>query len=166
MYGKLMSISDELMWRYWTLLTDQRTAEIDATRHAVAAGTLHPMEVKKDLARTITSDFHGDQAALRAAEGWSRQFQQHGVSDDVPVVEIAADDEELLAGQGAGEAVHAAPAQAAGCGRPGRLRGGGKPQAGGECREREWRKDLGQAAGTRRSGRGGPCFVSASEPSR
>ncbi len=103
MYGKLMSISDELMWRYWTLLTDKRTGEIDAMQGQVAAGTLHPMEVKKELARTITTDFHGAETAARVAEGWSRQFQQHGVSEDVPVVEIAADDEELLAKDSAGE---------------------------------------------------------------
>jgi tyrosyl-tRNA synthetase len=58
MYGKLMSISDELMWRYWTLLTDLRQSEIDAMRASVDAGTLHPMQAKKDLARTITADFH------------------------------------------------------------------------------------------------------------
>ena len=62
MYGKLMSISDELMWRYWTLLTDLRQSEIDALRAAVAAGTLHPMQAKKDLARTITADFHSAEA--------------------------------------------------------------------------------------------------------
>ena len=100
MYGKLMSISDELMWRYWTLLTDKRTGEIDTMRQGVVTGALHPMELKKELARAITTDFHGAETAQRAAEGWARQFQQHGVSEDVPVVEIATGDEELLTGQG------------------------------------------------------------------
>src|ERR1700690_1543227 len=54
MYGKLMSISDELMWKYWVLLTDLKQSEIDAMRTDVAAGKLHPMETKKKLARTIT----------------------------------------------------------------------------------------------------------------
>src|ERR1700684_512505 len=58
MYGKLMSISDELMWRYWTLLTDLRQSEIDALRASVADGSLHPMQAKKNLAHTITADFH------------------------------------------------------------------------------------------------------------
>ncbi len=89
MYGKLMSISDELMWRYWTVLTDLRVSEIDEMRAKVTAGSLHPMQAKKDLARTITAGFHGDGAAQAAAEGWAKQFQQGGVSDDAPVVEVA-----------------------------------------------------------------------------
>ncbi len=96
MYGKLMSISDELMWRYWTLLTDKRGSEIDAMYAEVLAGTLHPMSVKKQLAETITADFHGEEAAARAAAGWAAQFQQRAVSTDLPVVEIAADDAELI----------------------------------------------------------------------
>ena len=97
MYGKLMSISDELMWRYWTLLTDLRTAEIEGMGSAVAAGTLHPMQAKKDLARTITADFHGAAAAEHAAEGWTKQFQERVVNEDVPVVEVALDTEGLMA---------------------------------------------------------------------
>ena len=88
MYGKLMSISDELMWRYWTLLTDLRQSEIDAMRDSVAAGTLHPMQAKKDLARTITADFHSIEAAEGAAEHWARQFQRREASDDAPTVRI------------------------------------------------------------------------------
>ena len=62
MYGKLMSISDELMWKYWVFLTDLRQSEVDALKAEVAAGKLHPMEVKKRLARTITAGFHGEAA--------------------------------------------------------------------------------------------------------
>src|SRR5580698_7343061 len=64
MYGKLMSVSDELMWRYWTLLTDLRVSEIAQMQTDVVAGTLHPMQAKKNLAWTITSGFH----PLREAE--------------------------------------------------------------------------------------------------
>ena len=85
MYGKLMSINDELMWRYWTLLTDLRQSEIDAMRAEVAAGTLHPMEAKKRLARTIVSGFHSEEVARAADENWARQFQQK--SDDVKGLE-------------------------------------------------------------------------------
>jgi tyrosyl-tRNA synthetase len=92
MYGKLMSISDELMWRYWTLLTDLRQSEIDALRASVADGSLHPMQTKKNLAHAITSDFHSPAAADSAAENWARQFQQRGVVEDLPVVEIALAD--------------------------------------------------------------------------
>ena len=85
MYGKLMSISDELMWRYWTLLTDLRQSEIDAMRDDVAAGKLHPMEAKKRLARTIVAGFHSEEAAWAADVNWARQFQQK--SDDVEGLE-------------------------------------------------------------------------------
>ena len=76
MYGKLMSISDELMWKYWVLLTDLNQSEVDALQAEVAAGSAHPMEVKKRLARTITAGFHGEEAALVADENWAKMFQQ------------------------------------------------------------------------------------------
>jgi len=85
MYGKLMSISDQLMWRYWTLLTDMRQSEIDKMQADVASGTLHPMDAKKRLARTIVAGFHGPEAAQAADENWARQFQQK--SDDVEGLE-------------------------------------------------------------------------------
>ena len=65
MYGKLMSINDELMWRYWTLLTDLRQSEIDKMRTDVASGALHPMEAKKRLARTIVGGFWGAERRRR-----------------------------------------------------------------------------------------------------
>jgi len=85
MYGKLMSINDELMWRYWTLLTDLRQSEIDKMHAEVASGAFHPMEAKKRLARTIVAGFHGTDAAQQADENWARQFQQR--SDDVEGLE-------------------------------------------------------------------------------
>ncbi|HEY1994697.1 MAG TPA: tyrosine--tRNA ligase [Edaphobacter sp.] len=97
MYGKLMSISDELMWRYWTLLTDLRGSEIAAMQEEVRVGSLHPMQAKKNLAWTITKGFHSEAEANGAAEGWAKMFQQRGVSEDVPVVKIRLRDEGLLA---------------------------------------------------------------------
>jgi tyrosyl-tRNA synthetase len=85
MYGKLMSINDELMWRYWMLLTDLRQSEIDQMQADVASGALHPMEAKKRLARTIVAGFHSEEAASTADENWARQFQQK--SDDVEGLE-------------------------------------------------------------------------------
>jgi tyrosyl-tRNA synthetase len=85
MYGKLMSINDELMWRYWTLLTDLRQSEIEKMKADVTSGDLHPMEAKKRLARTIVAGFHGAEAAEQADENWARQFQQK--SDDVEGLE-------------------------------------------------------------------------------
>jgi tyrosyl-tRNA synthetase len=82
MYGKLMSINDELMWKYWTFLTDLPQSQIDAMRASVAAGKLHPMQAKKDLAHSITADFHSAAEADAAAESWATQFQQKGVAED------------------------------------------------------------------------------------
>jgi len=89
MYGKLMSINDELMWKYWIFLTDKTISEIDAMKALVASGELHPMQAKKDLAHSITSDFHSAADADAAAENWSKQFQQKGVAEDLPEVAIS-----------------------------------------------------------------------------
>jgi tyrosyl-tRNA synthetase len=75
-FAKLMSISDELMWRYWTLLTDLRQSEIEKMQADVQSAALHPMEAKKRLAHTIVSGFHSEEAAREAGEQWSRLFQQ------------------------------------------------------------------------------------------
>jgi tyrosyl-tRNA synthetase len=98
MYGKLMSINDELMWRYWTFLTDLPQSQIDAMRGRVVAGELHPMQAKKDLAHAITTDFHSSMEADRAAESWATQFQQRGVADDAPEVTISLATEGLVDG--------------------------------------------------------------------
>jgi len=95
MYGKLMSISDDLMWRYWTLLTDLRQSEIAQMQADVASGALHPMQAKKNLAHSITTDFHSKAEADSAADNWAKQFQQRGVSEDVPVIKVALTEEGL-----------------------------------------------------------------------
>jgi len=89
MYGKLMSISDELMWKYFLFLTDLKQSEVDALRGDAAAGKVHPMDVKKRLARSITADFHGEEAAKSADENWARMFQQKETSEDLEEVAVA-----------------------------------------------------------------------------
>jgi tyrosyl-tRNA synthetase len=89
MYGKLMSISDELMWKYWVLLTDLKQSEVEALKAEVSAGKLHPMEAKKRLARTIAAGFHGEAAAQSAGENWARMFQQKAESEDLDEVAVA-----------------------------------------------------------------------------
>ena len=86
-YGKVMSISDQLMWRYYELLTDVKQDEIEQMK-----SSMHPMDAKKKLAAQIVKDFHGDQAAQQAAESWARQFQKDEVPDDIKVVKIAGSD--------------------------------------------------------------------------
>ncbi len=99
MYGKLMSINDELMWRYWTFLTDLRQSEIDTMRATVERGDLHPMQAKKNLAHSITAGFHGMEEATAAAENWAAQFQQKGVGaiEDLPEVSVSVSSEGLNA---------------------------------------------------------------------
>ena len=89
MYGKLMSISDQLMWSYWTLLTDLRQSEIDQMQAEVASGRLHPMTAKKQLAENITAGLHGDLAAATAANNWAKQFQQKETPEDLEEVHVS-----------------------------------------------------------------------------
>jgi tyrosyl-tRNA synthetase len=87
-YGKVMSISDQLMWRYYELLTDVTTTEIEAMQRKAASGEANPMQFKKDLAQRIVSDFHGKDAGAHAAEGWAKQFQRDEVPQDLETVTI------------------------------------------------------------------------------
>src|SRR6202023_3120407 len=77
MYGKIMSISDEMMWRYYELLTDVQVADIEKMKREE-----HRMQAKKELARRIVADFHPADAA-RAGEDWAKQFQKNEVPEDV-----------------------------------------------------------------------------------
>jgi tyrosyl-tRNA synthetase len=103
MYGKLMSISDEMMWRYYELLTDVQIAEIERMK-----GEVHPMQAKKDLAAGVVKDFHSGEAAIKAAEDWAKQFQKGGVPEEVEQVEVAETSmriDKLLARVGLAESV-------------------------------------------------------------
>ncbi len=90
MYGKLMSISDAMMWRYYELLTDVQMAEIERMQHEV-----HPMQAKKDLAARMVKDFHSPDAAAKAAEDWAKQFQKGGVPDEIEETEIEVSDTKI-----------------------------------------------------------------------
>ncbi|PYV64587.1 MAG: tyrosine--tRNA ligase [Acidobacteria bacterium] len=83
MYGKLMSISDDMMWRYYELLTDVQIAEIERMKRDV-----HPMQAKKDLAARIVKDFHSADAAAKAGEDWAKQFQKDQTPDSVDEVSV------------------------------------------------------------------------------
>jgi tyrosyl-tRNA synthetase len=96
MYGKLMSISDELMWKYWLLLTDLPKREIEGMQSTVMLGKLHPMQAKKNLAWGIVRDFHSAAAADAAAENWAKMFQQRKVAEDAAVVQVAMHAEGLM----------------------------------------------------------------------
>jgi tyrosyl-tRNA synthetase len=83
MFGKLMSISDELMWRYFDLLSFRPNAELAQLRSDVAQGR-NPMEVKFELAREITTRFNGADAALRAQENFTARSQKRELPDEIP----------------------------------------------------------------------------------
>ena len=88
MFAKVMSISDDLMYRYYELLTDTSLAEIDQMRARIERGDLHPMEAKIELARSIVSDFHSPADAARAAEQFNRVVRQGEAPVDLPPVSL------------------------------------------------------------------------------
>src|SRR5215472_3220120 len=88
-YVKVMSISDDLMWRYYELLTDVSMPQIQQMRADAASGKQHPMELKKALARRIVQDFHGEKAAKDADANWAKQFQKGGVPENLAVVPVS-----------------------------------------------------------------------------
>jgi tyrosyl-tRNA synthetase len=87
MFGKLMSISDTLMYRYYELLLQLPPAELAA----VKSGTVHPMDSKKRLAEAIVAEYHGQQAADRAQTYFETKFQRRQVPDEVPVFKLAGE---------------------------------------------------------------------------
>lgn len=82
-YGKVMSISDSLMYRYYELLSDLSTPEIAQLKKDVEDGTLHPKAVKQKLARELTTRFHSDEAALQAEHNFDNVFAKNDLPDDL-----------------------------------------------------------------------------------
>jgi len=82
-FGKLMSISDELMWRYYELLSDKSMEDITELRNNVEHGSAHPLEVKKSLAYEITMRFHGPRAAKSAQEYFETRHQKRSVPKNI-----------------------------------------------------------------------------------
>jgi tyrosyl-tRNA synthetase len=83
MFGKIMSISDELMWRYYELLSDKDLREIQTMRSQVEQGKQHPMEIKKQLAKELVSRFDGSAAAQFALDYFESRYQKRSVPEDI-----------------------------------------------------------------------------------
>ncbi|MBN8220656.1 MAG: tyrosine--tRNA ligase [Spirochaetes bacterium] len=85
-YGKLMSISDELMFAYYNLLSDKSVAELKGIKDNIANGTLHPKQAKADLAREITARFTSDAVAAATGEEWNKVHnpKERGIPQDIP----------------------------------------------------------------------------------
>jgi tyrosyl-tRNA synthetase len=88
MFGKLMSIPDELMWTYYDLVTDRTPSEMAALKKEVASGTAHPMDVKMRLAKEVIAGFHGEEAARKAAENFQRVFRDRQAPAEAEVRRI------------------------------------------------------------------------------
>lgn len=96
MFGKLMSISDDLMWKYWLLLTDRSAEDIDKERGRVNDGALHPMDVKKSLATTIITEFHSADAAVAARQEFERVFSSGHLPQEIPELSISSTGGKML----------------------------------------------------------------------
>ena len=92
MFGRLMSISDVLMWKYYTLLTDLMPSALAALRADVERGAVHPKQAKVDLAQAIVRDFHGDAAAEAAAAEFDRRFAKREAPTDLAVIELTGEE--------------------------------------------------------------------------
>jgi tyrosyl-tRNA synthetase len=88
MFGKLMSIPDELMWSYYELVTDRTPQEIAALKEQVKSGAQHPMDAKMRLAEEVVSGFHGVEAGRKAAENFQRVFRDRQAPEDMKEIRI------------------------------------------------------------------------------
>jgi tyrosyl-tRNA synthetase len=96
MFGKLMSISDDLMWRYYELLSRLPLEEIDRIKEECRAGRMNPMEAKKMLAREIVLRFHSEEAADRALQNFVEVFSKKGIPEKMDEYTVNAEDGEKI----------------------------------------------------------------------
>src|ERR1700674_2400752 len=88
MFGKLMSMPDDLMWPYYDLLTDRKPEEIAAIKKEVSSGKMHPMDNKMRLAQEVIAGFHGGEAAAKAGEEFQRVFRDRQAPSEIPVIRL------------------------------------------------------------------------------
>lgn len=98
-FGKVMSISDELMLRYYELLSDLSLAEIEKLKVSIRDGGVHPMDAKKQLGREIVSRYHSAAAASNAEENFVRRFRDNQTPDEMPEFVLPADDSMVMLGR-------------------------------------------------------------------
>jgi tyrosyl-tRNA synthetase len=89
MFGKIMSVSDELMWKYYELLSSRSIDEIQGLKDRVQKGAVHPMDAKMALAREMVERFHGAQEAGLASESFTRVFKEKALPQDMPEIALA-----------------------------------------------------------------------------
>ena len=94
-FGKIMSISDELMLRYYELLSDMTLAELEQLKLGLKGKTVHPMDAKKQLGREIVGRYHGVAAALAAEENFVKRFRDNQTPEDMPELSLPAQSEPI-----------------------------------------------------------------------
>ena len=99
-FGKMMSIPDDLMWSYYELVTDRTPQQIAALKQEVSGGKLHPMDAKMRLAEEVISGFHGEDAARKAAENFQRVFRDRQAPTEVPVIRLTREKTHLVHSHG------------------------------------------------------------------
>jgi tyrosyl-tRNA synthetase len=97
MFGRLMSLSDEMMWPYFDLVTDRTPEEIAELAGKVKSGAVHPMDVKMSLAQEIIAGFHGAEAAAKAAAEFQRIFRDREAPEEAPVRKLPRGEPKRLA---------------------------------------------------------------------
>lgn len=95
MFGKLMSISDELMWKYYELLTEIPLEKITEMKKGVANEKIHPMDIKKNLAINIISQYYDEETAKNARAAFEKVFSKGNLPDDIPELNLPAKESEL-----------------------------------------------------------------------
>jgi tyrosyl-tRNA synthetase len=94
-FGKVMSISDDLMWRYYELVTELTSAEVAALKAAVESGAKHPRDAKVELAKKIVADFHSQTDADHAEAEFNRRFREHQAPTDIETRTVKADTQKI-----------------------------------------------------------------------
>ncbi|MGY4024780.1 tyrosine--tRNA ligase [Aeromonas rivuli] len=95
MFGKIMSITDTLMWNYYELLSSRPLADIEGFKAGIEAGTLNPRDVKIWLAKEIIARYHDEAAAEAAHEDFTQRFSKNAIPDEMPEVELALEGDGL-----------------------------------------------------------------------
>ena len=96
MFGKVMSISDELMFRYYEIITEIPLEEIEKMKMDTTNGALHPMEAKKNLGKELVTIYHGAEEGIKAKEWFENVFSKKNLDVDLPEVEIAGKEEGII----------------------------------------------------------------------
>ena len=94
-FGKIMSVSDELMFRYYELLSDLSVQEIASLKEKMESGELHPKDVKVRLAKELTARFYDEDAAVKAERNFAQVFTKHVLPEDLPEFEMTAEEEQI-----------------------------------------------------------------------